>query len=339
MKVADNIGLVLEGGGFRGCYTAGALKWLYDNDIEMPYTAAISATAFYAFLYIAKRPDTMFDISADAVTDKDFIGLKPLFKEGGFVGYNYLFNKCVMPNYPHDLQTVRDSAQTGELGAFNMTTQQLEYTDMKDLDDKGKMLIAGCTLPITGRMSEVNGQKWLDGGIDTMVSMKRSKACGHDKNLVIVTKDKNYVRKENPWLLRVALKLVYHKYPKMLEILSGRVKAYYDQMGEVYDDEKAGKAILIRPTRDCGVKRFTGTKETLKNMFDLGYQDMEDRRDDIYQFLGLAGKKDEQPAGVKVTDLDPAHFKKPLDKKGLPRKIRPNKSHVSRPAKASGHKK
>ena len=29
----EKIGLVLEGGGIRGAYTAGAVKWLNDNNI------------------------------------------------------------------------------------------------------------------------------------------------------------------------------------------------------------------------------------------------------------------------------------------------------------------
>ena len=314
-KVANDIGLVLEGGGFRGCYTAGALKWLLDNEIEMPYTAAISATAAYAFQYIAKKPDEMFDLSAVGVTDKHFVGLSAMIHEKSIVGYQYLFDKCFRPNYQENLQRVRESHQIGEVGAFNMTTQQLEYTDMRDLDENGDLLVAACTLPVSGPMKTVGGNKWLDGGIDTMVSTKRSKATGHPRNLVIVTKDKNYVRKDNPWFLKLALKLEYHKYPKMLEILSGRVAAYYSQMQEVYDDQAAGNAILIRPTRDCGVKRFTGTKETLKAMFDLGYQDMEDQKEAIYKFLGIS-QEEEKPD--IPTPLKPENFKKPL-RKPLPK--------------------
>ncbi len=45
---------------------------------------------------------------------------------------------------------------------------------------------------------------------------------------------------------------------------------------------------MIRPTRDCGVKRFTGTEEQLDDLYKLGYQDMEARKEDIYKFMGLS---------------------------------------------------
>ena len=42
---------------------------------------------------------------------------------------------------------------------------------------------------------------------------------------------------------------------------------------------------MIRPSRVCGVKRFSGTIEQLDAMFNLGWQDMEDRKEDIIKFL------------------------------------------------------
>ena len=58
-------------------------------------------------------------------------------------------------------------------------------------------------------------------------------------------------------------------------------------MDSVYELEKEGKGILIRPTKDCGVKRFSGSEAQLEEMFQLGWQDMEDRREEILNFLGI----------------------------------------------------
>ena len=41
----EKFGLVLEGGGVRGAYTAGALAWLQDNDIYLDYNVGISSGA------------------------------------------------------------------------------------------------------------------------------------------------------------------------------------------------------------------------------------------------------------------------------------------------------
>ena len=43
--MVKDVALVMEGGGFRGAYTAGALSWLLEKDIHIDYSASISAAA------------------------------------------------------------------------------------------------------------------------------------------------------------------------------------------------------------------------------------------------------------------------------------------------------
>ena len=50
----QRIGLVLEGGGVRGAYTAGALAWLQDHQIHFDYSVGIFA-AICAMMNIRRR--------------------------------------------------------------------------------------------------------------------------------------------------------------------------------------------------------------------------------------------------------------------------------------------
>lgn len=285
MEIKKNIGLVLEGGGFRGCYTAGALKWLLDNGIHMPYSVSISAATAYAFFYSVGNVKAMKDVSTKGVKDKNVLGVSAFFREGGFVGYNYLRDHYLLPYYDDALKQLKTSNNEVEVGIFNMDKEQLEYFGKNDFDDKASHIKASCVLPITGKMTTINGEKFLDGGIKHMVSIERSEATGHDKNLVIVTKDKNYVRKPNSPIVSFLLRVLYGKYKKTLATIDTRVETYYEEMNWVYRREEEGKAILIRPSRDCGVGRFSGTMEQMEDMFQLGWQDMEDRKEDIFKFL------------------------------------------------------
>lgn len=277
----------MEGGGFRGAYTAGALTWLLKNDIHISYSASISAAAIYAFYYAGNMPQVLHDFSVNAMKDPKLLGLYPLLHEGNLVGFNYMVDVHAMPTYPQCMENIHNSEMNPEIGLFNMTREKLEYYGRDYLDDHGQYLKAACVLPLSGKMTEIDGQKFLDGGIDTMISVRRAKETGHEKCLVIVTKDKNYVRKPNSFFVNLLLKLFYHNYPGMLKTLDGRVDAYYSQMGEVYKMEEEGTALLIRPTRDCGVGRFSGSKQQLEDIFQLGYQDMEDRKEEIFRFLEI----------------------------------------------------
>ncbi len=286
----EDVALVLEGGGFRGSYTCGAMKWLHDNGIQFKYCVSISATAVHSLFYMTGHIQEMHDMSVKAVTDPKFVGVRAVFTEGAICAFGYMKDKYVLPAYREALPELLASDLDYEMGVYNMTREQLEYKNKYDLDPDAELLKASCTLPISGRMSAVDGNKYLDGGIDTMVSLKRAKEKGYKKMLVIVTKDKNYVRKPNGFFLTMLLRMVYGKYKKMLATLDHRTEAYYDQMDAVYRLEEEGNGILIRPSRDCGVKRFSGDEAHLEELFELGWQDMEDKKEEIFSFLGINDK-------------------------------------------------
>ncbi|WP_197061440.1 patatin-like phospholipase family protein, partial [Halobacillus sp. BBL2006] len=51
----EDVGLVLEGGGMRGAYTAGVLEFLLDEDIHIPFVVGASAGACNGSSYVAKQ--------------------------------------------------------------------------------------------------------------------------------------------------------------------------------------------------------------------------------------------------------------------------------------------
>jgi len=72
--------LVLEGGGLRGAYTAGALSWLIDNGIVFDNAYGISTGAVYLSTYLLGSKENLKYFSTDGITDKRIIGLKPLLR-------------------------------------------------------------------------------------------------------------------------------------------------------------------------------------------------------------------------------------------------------------------
>ena len=57
-----SVGLVLEGGGMRGSYTAGVLSAFEDNDVYFPSIYGISAGACNALSYISGQSYRNHDI-------------------------------------------------------------------------------------------------------------------------------------------------------------------------------------------------------------------------------------------------------------------------------------
>ena len=49
--------------------------------------------------------------------------------------------------------------------------------------------------------------------------------------------------------------------------------------------ESTGNVILLQPSRDCGVTRFSGKKEDLERLYQLGLEDCERQKERLFEFL------------------------------------------------------
>lgn len=52
-----NIGLVLEGGGMKGLYTAGVLEYFMERDLFFPYVVGVSAGACMGATYLSRQKE------------------------------------------------------------------------------------------------------------------------------------------------------------------------------------------------------------------------------------------------------------------------------------------
>lgn len=280
----EKTGLVLEGGGMRGAYTAGVLTWLIDHQIELDYGVGISAGAMNLCSYAMKNKQYLYDVSVTYMPDKRNVGLTPLLKEHHYVGYDFMFDRLLKDVVHYQLDALRKSPMEIEIGLFNLNADRMEWLGKQDLDDDLRLLKGACTLPIAGVAVPYQNGLYMDGGVTTMVPIKRSIANGCGRHLVITTKDDSYVRKPSSKLLLRTTKAV-HKNQALVDALKIRSNVYYEEMGLVSELQKQGKALLIRPSKNLGVKRFSGDAEALQKLYELGQEDCETRKEELLQFL------------------------------------------------------
>lgn len=283
----ENIGLVLEGGGMRGAYTAGALLWLIEHDIVFDYGVGISSGAMHICSYYKKDKQMLDDISCIYMSDKRNVGIIPLLKEFRYVGYDYMFDHLLKDVLHYDVSKIRNCKDFKvEFGVFDCESGETIFYDQTSLDDDLRFLKAACTLPIAGRIVNFNGHKYLDGGIKVMIPIERSIAQGNKKHFVITTKPEGYIRKAAGKPMLEFMRLNYLKYPQVYQNYKVRAENYNKQMDIIYDLVAKNEAFLIRPSQTIPVKRFSGDPENLKKLYELGYADMEAKKAEIMAFLG-----------------------------------------------------
>ncbi len=282
----DRIGLVLEGGGMRGAYTAGALKWLNDHHISFDYNVGISSGAVYLICYLLKNEEAAYHMAIDYAGDKDTVGIRALMKEGYYVAYKHLFNDCLKKKDKISMEPLKANDVDMELGCYDLEQGRTVYFKTKELDEDLVLLRAACSLPIVSETVEYEGRKLIDGGLTKMIPIERSIERGCTKHFVITTKPEGYVRKEASGFMKWLMKMWYKDYPQEYNDYAIRHINYNKQMDLIQSLQEEGKAYMVRPSKTIKVSRFSGDPKNLIELYELGYSDMEAQKDAIYAFLG-----------------------------------------------------
>ena len=281
----DRTGLVLEGGGMRGAYTAGALTWLIDHGITFDYGAGISSGAIYLIAFAENRKDSLYHLSCNYTTDKDIVGINAIMREGYFVGYRKLTGYYLRDKEKLRVAPLKEQNMEIELGTYDLELGKTVWYGSDAMDDDLELVRAACSLPIVSEIVEWNGRKLLDGGITKMIPIERAEEKGCTKFFVITTKPADYVRKPGPPIVNFLMKTIYRDYPQVAKDYAVRHINYYKQIDIINNLEKEGKAMHIRPSRTITVSRFSGEPDKLRELYELGIQDMEARKEEIFAFL------------------------------------------------------
>lgn len=84
MHEIKDCSLILEGGTFRTVFTAGVLDALMEEQIKMPYIAAISAGAINAVSYMSNQPERTMRVLTTYRNDPRYMGARNFLKKKSF---------------------------------------------------------------------------------------------------------------------------------------------------------------------------------------------------------------------------------------------------------------
>ena len=281
----NKIGLICEGGGTKAAYTCGVLQCFLDEGIEFPYAAGISAGAEVLLPFVSKQRDRLRITGVDAACDPGAIGIRPLLKERGLFGIQYVC-RFIEEHAPLDYEALIRSKTELDIGLYNIDENRVEYFDKSYLEPvEQKLIIAACSLFILNRPVKFQNHLYMDAGLVDMIPIEQSIRRGMEKHIFISTKEENYVRKPaGSYQIHLA-KLMYPGNRKIRENLRIRHINYAKQWQIVQELEQEGKALVLRPSADLGVTRYTHEPVLLGKWFDLGYEDTKRRLSKIRSFM------------------------------------------------------
>lgn len=263
--------LILEGGGLRGVYTSGVLRFFMDKGIFFPYVIGVSMGACNAANYVSRQPERNRIVIIRYVKDARYISYARLLIRGELFGMKFIFDTLPRSLVPFDFKIFMENDVKCITVVTNCETGEALYYEKKELgeEDYLKVLQASNSLPFVAKPVHYNGLVLMDGGLSDAVPIRKSIDDGNEKNVLILTRPKGY-RKKRPRFLRFA-SLRYPRYKGLLNALASRHETYNETMYFIDHLEKEGRVYVIRPQFALDVGRAERNKDKLYAAYDQGY--------------------------------------------------------------------
>lgn len=279
-------GLVMEGGALRGLFTAGVTDVFLENGITFDGAIGVSAGATFGCNFKSGQIGRALRYNVKYCKDWRYFSFLSLIFTGNLFGKNFCYHKI-----PEKLDVFDNDAYTKNPMEFyivctDVTTAEPIYKKCDSMDERNlEWVRASASLPLVSEVVEVDGMKLQDGGIVDSIPLKYFESIGYDRNIVILTQPKGYVKKRTSSVKRFGFML--KKYPKMLEALENRHNMYNETIKYIEEKEKNGEILVIRPNDILPIERTTRDPEKIKEVYEAGRKEALKKLDDIKKFLRL----------------------------------------------------
>ncbi|MDD7569599.1 MAG: patatin-like phospholipase family protein [[Actinobacillus] rossii] len=275
-------GLVLEGGAMRGLFTAGVLDVFLDEQIQVDGMVTVSAGALFGVNFPAQQRGRVLRYNLKYLNDKRYMGLHSLLTTGNVVNRDFAFYELPFTLDPFDQTTFSQSNIDFWVTLTNVETGEPEYIKITDAFAQMETLRATSAMPMVSKMVEVDGRRYLDGGIADSIPLQKTFALGYDKIIVVLTQPLAYRKKPSSMML---FNLIYRKFPKLCERWANRYLEYNQAVERVIELEKQGKIFVIRPSVDLQISRLEKDPAKVQAMYDLGISDARKQMQALKDYL------------------------------------------------------
>ncbi len=276
------IGLVLEGGAMRGLFTAGVLDVFLDEKIKIDSIISVSAGALFGANFPSKQRGRTLRYNLNYLNDPRYISLKNWISTGNLVSKDFAYYQLPTELDPFDTDAFKQSNIDFYATLTNVETGKAEYHLITDPMAQMETLRATSAMPYVSKIVEIEGKKYLDGGISDSIPIDFAQTLGFDKLIVILTRPLDYRKKPSSSLIA---KLVYRKYPNLIKALKNRYADYNQCVEKIIQLEKEGKIFVIRPSQNLAIKRIEKDPAKIQAMYDLGVQDCKRELPQLLDYL------------------------------------------------------
>ena len=279
-------GIVLEGGAMRAIFTAGVLDVLMENNIFLDGVVGVSAGAAFGSNYKSGQIERTIRYNLKYAKDIRYSSFWSLLFTGNLYGAKFcyhtlpekldVFDKEAFNKNPMEFYAVCTDVLTGA-----PVYKKCDVADGKTFE----YIRASASLPLVSKTVKIDGKLLLDGGISDSIPVKFALEK-YQKCVVVLTQPYGYLKHKSSMM--GLIKLLYKKYPKIVEAVKNRHIMYNKTVEYINSLEKEGKIFVIRPCDTLPIKRMCKDKEKLKETYNIGRNEALKRLEDLKVYLNEA---------------------------------------------------
>lgn len=276
-------GLVLEGGAQRAIYTAGVLDVFLENNVSFDGVIGVSAGAIHGCSFVSGQRRRSIEYTLKYAGDWRFMSFFSWLFTGNMVGEKFCYHDLPEKLFPFNHAAFEKAKTKFYVTCSNLETGKAEYIYCPDMRKGIEYLRASASMPFVSRISEIDGKKFLDGGICDSIPLRAFQKIGYERCVCVLTRNAGYIKKKNR--LSFLAPYVYKKYPNFARAIAERHIMYNRELADIENLRRAHEVFVIRPSRYIKISHTETNPDVLRNVYELGRQDALDALPYLQRFL------------------------------------------------------
>lgn len=267
--------LIVEGGALRTVFSAGVLDAFMVNQFD-PFDLyiGVSGGSMSMTYFLSRTYQATFEITKKIVADTQFMGLKNIFSEEGYINLAHL-QAYADQSYPFDISALEKTSRNKkiEIVATNVKDGRPVYL-WPTIQNWRDCLKASSTLPfLTKGYFWINELKLIDGGWADPIPARRAVELGADQIVIVRSQPLTY---RSDWhYLGMLGQFINYNNPAMKDLFA-REHIVYNEALDFLKEDHSQQIIQISPPETLKTTAYSATEEKLiidyRTGLDMGLQ-------------------------------------------------------------------
>lgn len=293
-----DVALVIEGGGMRASYTAGAIVTLLERGLHFGKVYGISAGSSHAVNYVSRDMERTKASFVDLVNDPQFGGVASMLSGKGYFNGPYLYEGVAEQLagtdevFAFDWDTFRANPADVHIEGFDWDTGETVAWTKADMPTMRAMMLrvrASSTMPIFMPPTVIDGRTYMDGGMGDSwgVLLDAARRDGFERFFIVRSQKRGYRKKPLGSVSQALFRAAFRQHPLVAQRSIERWRFYNDILDEVERLEAEGSAMVFYP-EEMPVSNKETRYDRLRAAYDRGHAQAQREADSWVSWLGVS---------------------------------------------------